>query len=312
MNKIKKTGNLEQIACTKRIEYKSGKANGVNAILCRNESLSLTLLESMALDIFDLSYAGKNMSFISKNGLVSRNLSNSNGYDFAKYFGGGFLYTCGLDNIGNSNDNKPVHGSFASIPAQILKEQIIIESDKYILEIEGKICDSSLFNKEIEVIRNYKIYSSKIILTDIITNLGYSDQDIIMLYHFNIGYPMLDSGTRFNANVNSTVGRTDNCDMKKYNSMNEPADDCFEEVFIHTIEEDLATIVVENSELKQKIRFSYNTEFLKYLMEWKSMQSGAYALGIEPATSHLDKKQFITLTSGKTLENQVSIEFFLS
>ncbi len=310
MDNFKKLGNLEQLAYTKRIEYKNGKANSVHAILCKNEKLSFTLLESKALDIFDLSYAGNNLSFISKNGLVSKNLANTYAYDFSKSFGGGFLYTCGLDNIGKPDNDKLLqHGSFSSIPSIITKELRYIEDDKIVLEVEGKICDTALFSKDIEVVRNYKIYNNKLILIDKVTNRDFKDQDIIMLYHFNLGYPMLDTCTRFSANIGSTVCRTDNCVLDKYNSMDEPIDNCFEEVFIHTIDEDAANIEVENTKIKQKLKFSYDTKFLKYLMEWKSMQSRDYVLGVEPATSHLDDKRFITLKNGQNIENKITIEF---
>ena len=309
MENIKKMGNMSQIAYTKRIEYKNGKANNVHAILCKNERLSFTLLESMALDIFDLSYAGNNMSFISKNGLVSRNLANTHTYDFSKYFGGGFLFTCGLDNIGKPDGDKLFHGGFSSIPALITKEQMLIENNKIVLEVEGKIFDTALFSKDIEVVRNYKIYNNKIILTDKVINRDFLNQDIIMLYHFNLGYPMLDSCTRFSANISGTKCRTENCVLENYNIMNEPIDKCFEEVFIHSVDGDIANVVVDNTKLKQKIKFSYSTEYLKYLIEWKSMQSRDYVLGIEPATSHLDNKQFITLKNGQSIENKITIEF---
>ena len=312
MYNIKKLGNIEQMAYTRRIEYEKGKANSVHAILCKNEMLSFTLLESMALDIFNLSYAGNNMSFISKNGLVSRNLANTHAYDFTKSFSGGFLYTCGLDNIGNPEGEKLLHGNFSSIPALITKEQTLIENSEIVLEVEGEICDTALFSKDIKVIRNYKIYSNKIILTDKVINRDFKDQDIIMLYHFNIGYPMLDTCTRFNANISNTVCRTENCVLEKYNIMNEPIDKCFEEVFIHSIDGDTAIVEIENNKLKQKIKFSYDTTFLKYLMEWKSMQSRDYVLGVEPATSHLDDKQFITLKNGQSIENKITIEFITS
>src|SRR3990172_4763593 len=158
MDHINKVGNVEQIAYTKRIEFTNGKASGVKAILCKNERLCFILLESMALDMFDLSYAGNNMSFISKNGLVSRNLANTHAYDFSKSFGGGFLYTCGLDNIGKVDVDKILHGSLSTIPAKITKDQILIENDQIVLEVQGSICDSALFSKDLEVVRNYKIY----------------------------------------------------------------------------------------------------------------------------------------------------------
>lgn len=310
MDNLKKTGNIEQVAFTKRIEYKNGNAAGVNAILCKNGKLSLTLLESKALDIFDLSYGGNNMSFISKNGLVAGNPAHTPPAEFMKYFPGGFLYTCGLENIGKPEDGKPFHGSFSYHPSVIIKEQTVVKDGKIVLEIEGKIRDTALFSTEIETVRNYKIHDNKIILTDKITNLDFKEQSIIMLYHFNLGYPMLDACTKLTANIGSTGCRTGNCNLDKYNVMNEPVDDCQEEVFIHTFNDDIARIEVENSELKHKIIFTYDTRFLKYLTEWKLMKSGDYVLGIEPATSHIDNKRFIPLKNGRSIENKIEIEFF--
>jgi hypothetical protein len=309
MNILKKTGNPEQLAYLKRMAFQSGKADGVQGILCRNGRLSLTLLESMALDIYDLSFAGHNISFISKNGLVSRKLANTPAYDFARSVGGGFLFTCGLDNIGNAVDDKLVHGNFSSLPAVITRSQVHLEDAGIFLEVGAEICDTALFSKNILVSRNYKIFNDRIILKDIILNRGYKEEKIILMYHFNIGYPMLDTSARLSANIGSTECRTANCAAEKYNVMAEPADHCFEEVFIHTIDGDHAVIEVENPELKQKITFSYHTGYLKYLTEWKSMQSGDYALGIEPATSHLDRKEYLILKPSQNIENEITIGF---
>lgn len=306
-NELRKLGNVEQLAYTKNIEYTNGTSKGVKAILCKNEKLSLTLLESLALDIFDLSYAGVNMSFISRNGLKSKGTVNPD--DFSKSFGGGFLYTCGLDNIGKEEEGKVLHGSFSSLPANITVNKISTVDDEIVLEIEGIIHDTALFSKDLEVIRNYKIFKNRIILTDTISNKSFVEQEFIMLYHFNIGYPMMDENTKFKANVASSVCRTTNSNIEKYGVMDAPIDKCEEEVFIHTINDKFASVEVENVLLNQKINFSFDTKNLKYLIQWKSLQSRDYVLGIEPSTSHLDEKKFILLLPNQYVQNQIIITF---
>lgn len=308
-NRLRKIGNMEQLAYSKNIQYTNGKSKGVRAIICKNEKLSLTLLESLALDIFDLSFAGNNISFISKNGLMSRELANSAINDFSNSFGGGFLYTCGLDNIGKEEDGKVLHGSFSSIPASITKNIVSIIDNEVVLEIEGSIHDTALFSKNLEVIRNYKIFKNKIILTDIITNKSFVEQDCILLYHFNIGYPMIDENTKFKANIASSVSRTLNSNIEKLGVMEAPIDMCEEEVFIHTIDDKFGSVEVENELLNQKIKFSFDTENLKYLMQWKSLKSGDYVLGIEPATSHLDNKEYIKIQPNHCIQNTIVIDF---
>jgi hypothetical protein len=306
---MKKLGNIDQMAWIRDVTFNSGKAEGVKALLCKNEKLSLTLLESMALDILDLSYAGNNLSFISKNGLVSRKLANTQAYDFLRSFNGGFLLTCGLDNIGNPFDNRLVHGSLSSIPACITKAEVLANEDGYVLEVEGKIHDSGLFLKDIELVRNYKIYNNRIKLTDTVRNLDFNEQDIIMMYHFNLGYPMLDDCTTIKANYSNTECRTTDCRLEEYSIMKEPVDMCPEEVFIHSISDKHADILIQNPRLGQNVRFNYSTGNLKYLTEWKSMRSRDYALGIEPSTSHLDRKEFIRLAPGQSIQNSITIGF---
>ena len=57
-------------------------------------------------------------------------------------------------------------------------------------------------------------------------------------------------------------------------------------LFFHTFKPDVnntATIKLENPDIGIGAYIRYETEYLPYLVEWKCMRSGEYALGIEPA-----------------------------
>ena len=70
--------------------------------------------------------------------------------------------------------------------------------------------------------------------------------------------------------------------------MEKPIPEENEYVFIHSAEKDnndKTVAVVYNTELKIGASIEYEPEALPYFMEWKSLGSGDYALGLEPATA---------------------------
>ena len=51
--------------------------------------------------------------------------------------------------------------------------------------------------------------SGKVSIEDTVENAGYTDANYGILYHINLGYPMLDQGTRVFAEVEDIAARTD-------------------------------------------------------------------------------------------------------
>ena len=83
-----------------RFTFTEGKAKGVDAVRLYNGKLDLTVVLDRCMDIFRLFYKGMPVSYVSKNSLVSPRLAETGAYGFLNSFGAGFMYTCGLDNIG--------------------------------------------------------------------------------------------------------------------------------------------------------------------------------------------------------------------
>lgn len=69
---LKYVGDSSQIFGTKDYTLNGGKSHGVRAIDVKNGSgLEFTVLPDRCMDIGWLSYKGKNLSYISKTGIVS-------------------------------------------------------------------------------------------------------------------------------------------------------------------------------------------------------------------------------------------------
>ena len=68
---MRKAGNENQFLKARRITFRDGRSQGVNAIELHNSrGLYITCIEDLGLNLFDFSYKGINFAFQSKNGLV--------------------------------------------------------------------------------------------------------------------------------------------------------------------------------------------------------------------------------------------------
>ena len=294
-----KINHLSLICSVKKLTYSSGKAKGLEVYLVNNGVLQFEVLVDKGLDLGQLYHKGTNVSCSSANGLCSFN------GEFDDVFNVGMLYTCGLDTFGGRA--MPIHGKFHNIPAEITT----CKCDENGVIIVGEIYQTSLFGDKLKVERTIKtkINSNEVEISDKIINLGYTDAKYCVLYHTNIGYPMLDEGVKIIAPIIETVPRNDYC--KKYQDsclQIEDAENGKEEyVYFHKVEK--GEVKVVNEKLNKQVIVSYDNQKLPYFIEWKSMMSGAYALGIEPATATLDDEfELKNISPNESVEMGIKIK----
>ena len=163
-----------------------GERKGVELIRIYNGKLQLFLKADKCLDIYRADYCGENASFITKNGLVSPCLANTDAYPFASSFEGGFLFTCGPDNIGTPVGTSIQHGIFSMLPAENIAVIKNRENDRWYVEVSGDICYTALFGSKLRLHRKIRLYygESSIHLQDKLTNEGFTkDQYMICLLY---------------------------------------------------------------------------------------------------------------------------------
>lgn len=297
---LKSVGNISQTVYITPFQYTSGRAAGIKAFnIATGSGLELIVTESRCLDIFRLKYRGMPFSFISRPGLVSPCFFNPEALEFLRTFPAGMLYTCGLTNVGGACSEDgityPLHGRVANTPAEDVSAGCRWEDGRYKMEITGTMREAALFRENLVLRR--RLYSEmgwkKVIIEDTVENCGFEKQEIMILYHFNFGYPLLDRNTRLYIPSIETVPNGDSAaaGISDWNVFSKPVDGCNEQVFYHTPasgkEGNTCTAVV-NSGLKMGAYIKYNIEQLPVLVQWKSMKSGDYALGIEPANCHVE------------------------
>ena len=119
----------------------------------------------------------------------------------------------------------------------------------------------------------------------------------MLLYHINIGYPLLDAGTELLAPTRSVVPRDEAAagHEDRWNVMDAPKDNEPEYVFIHDLahtKDGRGVVCVINEELGLGLKIGFTQKHLPYFMEWKSIASGDYVLGLEPANSSVYGRPF--------------------
>ncbi len=297
---LKKVGNIKQIASITPYEMNEGKAKGIKAFdVSTGGGLDFTVLESKCLDLLNMKFKGVNLSFLSKPGVSGSEYFNPVQGEFLRYFHGGMLYTCGLSNIGiaceDEGDVHSIHGRIAHTPAERVSVASWWEEQDYIMKISGEMREAAHFKENLVLRREIitKLGSKAVQIRDVVTNEGQEAQPVMLLYHFNFGYPLLDENTRVVVPKHKIIPRTEIAkeNMDEFEKISGAIDQFSEHVFyIESVADDTHTTYAAliNDRLDLGVYVKYNVEQLPILVEWKSMASGDYALGLEPGNHYLE------------------------
>lgn len=293
---MKKTGSLQQLAFVRTLSLREGRCAGTRAVELVNGPMRLLSMADKCLDVAEFSYRGVNFSFLSKPGLQGRNQYDTHGEEAQRSIMGGLFFTAGLENICApcrlGGKDYPMHGRIRTTPAEHLSTDARWEDGRYVLEIAGEMREAELFGENLVLRRRLRTVCGEktLTLTDEIENQSFRDEPLMLLYHINIGYPLLDEGTRLVLPTRRVTPREalSAPHAARWDTMDAPKDNEPEYVFIHDPVPDgdgLVRLCVVNDRLQLGLQISYRPEGLPYLMEWKSTASGDYVLGLEPANS---------------------------
>jgi len=292
-------GDLSQLLGIKEYILVDGKAKGVRAYDVKNGSgLEFTILADRCLDIAGLSFKGNNCSYIAKAGVVAPEYYDENGIGFLRSYLAGFLSTCGLRNVGSPCEENgeyfPLHGRLANTPGEQVCASTEWVDDVPVFTISGKMRDARLFGENL--VLNRKIVSkygeNKLTLHNTVENLGFKREALMLLFHFNLGYPLLDE----NSILVTPTAKLDPRDQDALDGAavsgecQPPTPDYAEQVFYHDLKADnegntCVALINKNLEIGVAIHFSKNQLF--NFTQWKQMGEGDYVMGMEPCNCYV-------------------------
>lgn len=273
--------NFEQVASLRHYTLTEGRGVGLDVIDCDNGKLRFLLNVTKGLDVMQLYHKGENVSFLSKNAFSARETG------FLSRFEGGMLYTCGLDSVGG-REGYELHGTYHNMTAEVTRA----ECNEDGITVEAIIRSTALFGRNLVMYRRVStaIGGETLSIEDRLVNRGFGNADYCILYHVNVGYPMLDDGATIEADVLENTTRSAWSETHKATFLNmESPLPCKEETcyFLKLAE---PKVSLTNKKNGKRFTLTYSGDTLPAIIEWKSMACGDYALGLEPASTYLDDK----------------------
>ena len=287
-------GSVQQIAGMEPFCYTDGKAAGVRAIDVKTGSgLRFKIIQDRGMDIADAEFKGVPISWLCKNGIIAPSFFENSETGFLRSFTGGLFTTCGLTQVGtpcqDGDEFLGLHGRISNTPAQKIHIDETWKDDEFTLTATGIIRESRLFAENLVLTRQIQciLGESKIFITDTIENEGFEDTPLMILYHYNFGYPIVSKNSRFLIH-SDTVKPANDAAMNgdgRYDLFVDPTKNYAYECFVHTMQKgkDAASLAVINESMNLGVYITYHPEQLPFINEWKMMGEQDYVLGVEPA-----------------------------
>lgn len=296
---LKHIGDLSQLFGIKEYSLSGGRASGVRAFDIRNGAgLEFTVLADRCLDIAGLSFKGINYSYITKTGIVAPQFYEAKDTGFLRSAFLGFLTTCGLRNVGSpskeNDEDFSLHGRISNIPGEEVFANTEWIDDVPVMTIGGKMREARFFGENLVLSRRItcKYGDNKIIIHNEIENLGFKKEALMLLFHFNIGYPMLDENSILVTPTEKLNPRDQEAEKgaDTYNICQEPTAGYLEQVFYHDLKSDhngSTCAALINHKLQSGVAIHFNKQQLFNFTQWKQMGEGEYVVGMEPCNCYV-------------------------
>ncbi len=288
-------GHENQFCGVEEYRLIGGRGDGMRLLQVRNgRGLEFTVSADRAADIARLSFKGMNMGYFSPCGYVAPAFYDDRGEGFLKSFTAGFLTTCGLTNAGSpcvdEGEELPLHGSIGNTPA----EHIYWERDEKEIRIHAKVTDARLFSHKLTLNRTLRcsLTSDTIEIEDRIKNEGDRAYPVEVLYHMNMGYPLLSEKSLVYIPSSHVEARNERAaqGLDEWNRMQKPEAGFEEQCYYHRFSGEGKAGIFQPEE-GQGLMISFDSNNLNYFTQWKMMGMRDYVLGLEPGNCHPDGRK---------------------
>ncbi len=269
-----------------------GKGDGMRLFMVNNgKGLELTVSADRACDISRLRYRGINMSYFSPCGYVAPAYYESKGADWLKSFTAGFLTTCGLQAVGapctDDGEELPLHGSIGNTPA----EHVYWYEEEDALVIKAAVKDEVIFGRKLRLLRELRVSltENEFVIRDTIENTGDTTQPFEILYHMNMGYPLLDEDSVVDIPAVSVEPQNAHAaeDLENCLQVIKPQQGYVERCYYHKFEGQGKASIYQ-PKINQGLEILFDAKELDAFVEWKMMGVRDYVMGLECGNCYPD------------------------
>lgn len=321
-------GALRQVGGIQPLTFKDGpEASGTILQVETGTGFAFHVLPDRGLDISAAKYCGASLSWDSPCGEVHPAHYDPAGLGWLKSFPGGLVCTCGMTTCGapcnDAGEELGLHGRFSHLAARNLQVSEEWNGDRCMLRIEGDIRETVVFGANLVCHRKIttEIGSNTFRIQDTVTNEGFENVPLMLLYHINLGYPVVSSESRLISAAEKVTPRDAEAEKEaeEFSRFDPPTPGYKERVYFHDLREGAdgyATAAIVNESFCGGrgigVEVRYRQAELPRFIQWKNMGTTTYVCGLEPANclvmGRAEEKKRGTL---ETMEPGQSKEFDL-
>jgi len=284
MNKY--LGHSAQLFGVEEMRLAGGKGDGMRMLYVRNgKGLEFWVSVDRCADISRLSLKGDNFGYFAPCGYVSPKYYDNKGAGFLKSFTAGFFTTCGLTAVGSpctdNGEELPLHGTISNTPCENIGHWIVDDG----IHIKATVRDAAIFSHQLILEREYivSLERNEIQLKDKVKNIGSCESPLEILYHCNMGYPLLTENSKIDIPALKVEARDDHAKSGISDCLiaEKPQNGYQEMCFYHTMT-GTAEVSISNPDIAKGLKMTYDTAELKHFTQWKMMGEYDYVMGLEP------------------------------
>jgi hypothetical protein len=307
------------VAGVRLVTLGDGTERGVRVLEFRTGTgFEFDVVVDRAFDIGRCEQSGRSLAWMSRTGFVGPWFYEPEGLGFLRSFGGGLLTTCGLDHAFSAAEDTADHhhypakpteryglrGRISGRPARVAAYGQRWEGDECVLYAEGEVVQAAVFGEQLLLRRHIeaRVGESRLSIRDEVVNVGYDRTPHMLLYHVNLGWPIVDDGAELIAPMISVKARGD-YPADGYQRMHAPEAGYVEQVFEHELAAEpdgRVPVAVVNQRLGLGAHQIYRQDQLPCHFIWRMLGDGTFVVGIEPSTNRptdrLDARQRGELT----------------
>lgn len=254
------------------------------------------------LDIADAFYNAHGLAWISHLGITGPPPAGYQGVEWLRGFGGGLLTTCGLDHVGgpesDEHGDRGLHSQFSGLPATL---ESIIQPDPRLgrldMSITGVVKQSQPLGMQLVLKRTIssRLGEPWVEIRDEVANHGNTPAPHMLLYHMNLGWPLVDEGvdicwngpwTSREGEHNAKIFREGSPFRKGAPPLPDHVGGGEEAAFIDVRADETGRCRcgIHNPKIGIALAIEFNKQQLPWLTNWQHWGPGEYVVGLEPGT----------------------------
>ncbi len=299
-----RVGGLEQAAGVRLVTLGDGIERGVRVLEFRTGTgFAFELLVDRALDVGRCALGGRALGWESGLGVAGPWFAEHEGLGWLRTWGGGLLTTGGLDHAlfgaedtaaqyhypPKQTETFGLHGRVSNRPARLTGYGERWEGDACVLWATGETLQASVFGERLLLRRRVeaRVGESRLLIRDEVENAGHDPTPHMLLYHVNVGFPVLDDGAELLVPADDPVPRGDHS-VEGYRRFHGPTPGYVEEVTEHAVRAEAdgtVPVAVVNRARGLGAYQLFDRRQLPFHFVWRMLGEGIYVVGIEPSTN---------------------------